>query len=164
MAAQPNRPETLEEILERHYARLVMATETRNEGLSYVIRVMQRDIETLRGQVGEIAETQKQMGTQITEMRAQITEMLAQIAEIAGFQKTMMQTFSAFATDVMKQILALQQQSNTSQQQTLQILRHVETLGQEMRDGFAAQAERHNELMLRVERLERREPPRQERE
>lgn len=38
------------------------------------------------------------------------------------------------------------------QQETNQ---RLEALTQEMRQGFAAQAERHNELMVRVERLER---------
>jgi hypothetical protein len=114
MAAQPRPPENLSEILERHYARLVMAMETRNEGITYVMRVMQRDIETIRGQTADI-ET----------MREQITD-------IAAFQRTMMDTFNGFATDVMKIILALQQQANTTQQSIEQIVRHMEAQDRHM--------------------------------
>jgi len=85
---------------------------------------MQRDIETIRGQ----------------------------IAEIAAFQQTMMDTFNGFATDVMKLILALKQQANTTQQQILLILQRLDkqderldqqgqslvSLAQTMRDGFAS--------------------------
>jgi len=35
------------------------------------------------------------------------------------------------------------------------IIKSLEEMHQEMREGFAAQAERHNELMVRVEKLER---------
>jgi uncharacterized protein involved in exopolysaccharide biosynthesis len=39
------------------------------------------------------------------------------------------------------------------------ILETLRTVQQQMQEGFAAQAERHNELMVRVERLERRNNP-----
>ena len=45
------------------------------------------------------------------------------------------------------------QRSSIETMQTLQAT--MQAIQQEMREGFAAQAERHNELMVRVERLER---------
>ncbi len=40
-----------------------------------------------------------------------------------------------------------------------EIIASLQSMQQQMSDGFAAQAERHNELMVRVERLERNSNP-----
>ena len=47
-------------------------------------------------------------------------------------------------------------------QETHSLTQRMDDLTQEVREGFAAQAERHNELMVQVERLERRFNPPEE--
>ncbi len=93
-----------------------------------------------------------QMDIMRTEMRANTTMILhrfsevdTNIAEIRSFQVAMMSTFQAVTADIAKQIGAL-----------TDIVREQ---GEQIREGFAAQAERHNELMVRVERLERNSNP-----
>jgi hypothetical protein len=67
----------------------------------------------------------------LTTMETRFRETDANIAEIRSFQQAMMTTFQAVTADIARQIS----------------------------EGFAAQAERHNELMVRVERLERNSNP-----
>jgi phage-related tail protein len=55
-----------------------------------------------------------------------------------------------------REIISAQQNLVAAQQN---IVATLQSLQQQVSDGFAAQAERHNELMVRVERLERGNPP-----
>ena len=66
-----------------------------------------------------------------TETQKRLTNIERDVSNVVAFQQTLMETFKGFATDISKQIA----------------------------EGFAAQAERHNELMVRVERLERNSNP-----
>lgn len=86
------------------------------------------------------------------EVLGEVQKLHQRLSDVEVHQKSMMETLIAFAADISKAVSTLQQTADSLQQQ-------MAALQQEMREGFAAQAERHNELMVRVERLERQQKP-----
>lgn len=159
MAAEPIFPDEFEAILARFYARITMQSEARNEGLMNIFYVLQLDFREFKSETserldrleGNMATAQADIATLKGDMataKADIAALRHDVTDIIAFQHMLMDTFKGFATDVLKQMATMQQQMVAMQQQ--------------MADGFAAQAERHNELMLRVDRLERRDHPPQD--
>ena len=57
--------------------------------------------------------------------------------------------------DLVDLVLTLTQKVSDVEAVQRETIETLAAIRQEMREGFAAQAERHNELMVRVERLER---------
>jgi DNA-binding FrmR family transcriptional regulator len=163
MAADPIFPDEFEAILARFYARITMQNEGRIEGLMNILYVLQLDLKEFKTETlerfdrieGQVAIAQADIVTLKADMatakediataKEDIAALRRDVTNIIAFQHTLMDTFKGFATDVLNQMAAMRQEMAAMQQ--------------EMRDGFAAQAERHNELMLRVERLERRDNP-----
>jgi len=58
---------------------------------------------------------------------------------------------------IMASLGELHQNMATMRQEMATMRQEMATMRQEMADGFAAQAERHNELMMRVDKLEGRQ-------
>ncbi len=149
MAAEPIFPDEFEAILARFYARITMQSEARNEGLMNIFYVLQLDFREFKS---ETIERLDRLESDMATAKEDIAALRHDVTDIIAFQHTLMDTFKGFATDVLKQMGTMQQQMVAMQQQ-------MNTMQQQMVDGFAAQAERHNELMLRVDRLERRDNP-----
>ena len=57
--------------------------------------------------------------------------------------------------DLARAVLRLGERVSNVETTQQAIITTLNEMRQEMRDGFAAQAERHNELMIRVDKLER---------
>ena len=78
-----------------------------------------------------------------TELSKQIGQLQRDTTNILAFQQTLMNAFNGFAQDIAKQVAEINGQ--------------IATMQQKMTSEFATQAERHNELMARVGKLERNE-------
>ena len=159
MAAEPIFPDEFKALLSRFYARITMYVEGRADSLMNLLRVLQLDFKDFKVETlerfdrleGNVATAQ----ADIAILKEDNAALRRDVTDIIAFQHTLMDTFKGFATDILKRMDSMQQQMVAMQQQ-------MATQQQEMRDGFAAQAERHNELMIRVDRLERRDNPPQD--
>ncbi len=149
---QPIYAAELNFFLDRHFARITSYFDDRFRGndarLDGIIAQMTVDRhesqardEALLRRIENVEATQKVM---IDMQREMIGTMQAMQATQQAMQATM-------------QTLQATQQAMQATMQTLQATQQA--MQQEMREGFAAQAERHNELMVRVERLERNSNP-----
>ncbi len=103
-----------------------------------------------------------QMRLGFAEAYARDDALLKRIENVENMQKIIidMQREMIGTMQTMQQTMQTMQQTMQTMQQTMQTLQATQqAMQQEMREGFAAQAERHNELMVRVERLERNSNP-----
>ncbi len=135
---QPIYPDQLRFELDRQYTRITDYVDIRIEKALNQLRVDRHEAvlrdEALLKRIENIEATQKVI---IDVQRELVTAFQA--------MQVTMQTMQA-------DIRTLQQTIQTMQQT-------IQTMQQQIADGFAEQAERHNELMLRVERLERHNNP-----
>ncbi len=124
MSAQPTPPDDFHAMLEHMYTDITRYTDKR-------IEVQNRQI---LSDHSELAARMSAVEERLTNVEERLTALERSNTEILAFLLVLRDSFSGFATDIIKQ----------------------------MRDGFAAQAEALNELAVRVERLERRGRPKDE--
>lgn len=139
MAAQPIYRDEFNRETERLFIRLTKYIDTRLEPIASEIRLNRE------------------------EMIARLITIEAVQQEILTFQRTMAEAFTAFGKDVHAQLAEMRGAIGELRQEMRgaigELRQEMTDLRAEMRDGFAAQAERHNELMQRVVRLEGNQKP-----
>ncbi len=149
---QPIYPDQLRFELDRQYTRITDYVDNRVEKALNQLRVDRHEAvlrdEVLLKRIENIEATQKVIIDVQRELVTAFQAMQGTIQTMQGNIQTLQQNMVT-----MQQNMVTMQQTMQTMQQTMQ------TMQQQITDGFAAQAERHNELMMRVERLERHNNP-----
>jgi|GEM_PF-1670449 len=131
---QPAYPGDLGMVLDRHFNEFTSYTSSRFEELASQMRVADGDA-LLRDT--DLANAVLRLGERLSNVETTQRAIITALTELRQDMATMRQELAT-----MRQEIATMRQE-------------MATMRQETADGFAAQAERHNELMVRVDKLER---------
>ena len=123
---------------DRLFGRLTTYIDVRLDAVNNQMRVgfaesAERD-EALSKRIENIEGEVRNIEGEIRNIEGEVRNIRGEVSTVVAFQQTLMETFKSFALDISKQVA----------------------------DGFAAQAERHNELMMRVDKIEKQlNPPKE---